>query len=130
MYLKIKYNKTIKKVMSDSENDIESLIDPLDIFIFNESNSIIDLYDDLKNRVPYFFGNTSLPLYNFILSHIFEKNNIKKLNFDITFFINEFNKEIQVTLDTVNKFILNRKKSLKCGSINLNEWQIFCYENF
>lgn len=114
--------------MSDSESDnFESLIDPLDIFIFNESNKIIDLHEDLKNRVPYFFGNTSLPLYNFLLSHIFD-NKSEKLNFDITFFINEFNKEIRVTLDTVNNFLINRRKRFKC--VELKEWQIFCFENF
>ena len=116
--------------MSDSESDNTIQIDQLDMFIFNDGNKIIDLHEDLKNRVPYFFGNTSLPLYNFLLEHIFYNNQIKNLNFNITFFINEFNKEIRVTLDTVNNFLINRPKRLKCGSIKLKDWQVFCYENF
>jgi hypothetical protein len=117
--------------MSDTESESEITLDPLDTFIFNESDSIIDLHEDLKNRVPYFFKNTSIPLYNFILDHIFtskSKNVPVSVN---SYFINEYNKEIQVTLCTVNYFLLNnRKKSLKCGSIKLKDWQVFCYENF
>jgi hypothetical protein len=112
----------------DSESDNEIQYDPIDVFIFNESDSIIDLYDDLKNRVSYFFGNTSLPLYKFLLNHI--SKDFKPTKHINEYFINEFNKEIQVTLDTTNKFLLNRKKSLKCGSITLKDWQVFCYENF
>lgn len=117
--------------MSDTESENEITLDPLDLFISNESESIIDLHEDLKNRVPYFFKNTSIPLYNFLLDHIFTpKSGIIQKNVN-DYFINEYNKEIQVTLDTVNYFLLNnRKKSLKCGSIKLKDWQIFCYENF
>ena len=123
--------------MSDYESESESdfMIDPLDIldiFIFNENDNIIDLHEDLRNRIPYFFKYTSLPLYTFLLNHIFDdkktyKKTYKKVN---EYFINEYNKEIQVTLDTVNNYILNRKDSLKCGFIKLIDWQVFCYENF
>lgn len=117
--------------MSDTENESENkndiLIDPLELFIYNESDSIIDLHQDLKSRFPYFFKDTSLPLYTFILNHI--TNNLPvKNNYDINYFINEYNKEIQVTLDTVNAFLVNRKKSFK--KIDIKNWQAFCYENF
>lgn len=113
--------------MSDSENEESNLIDPLDLFIFDESNRIIDLHEDLKNRVPYFFGNTSLPLYNFLLDHISNSKEPKGQNLN-EYFIHEFNKEIQVTLYTVNQFLINRRKRFKC--VELKDWQVFCYENF
>jgi hypothetical protein len=120
--------------MSDTESESENEItlDPFELFVFNESDSIIDLHEDLKNRVPYFFKNTSIPLYNFILDHIFFISKHKNVSVAVNdYFINEYNKEIQVTLDTVNYFLVNnRKKSLKCGSIKLKDWQVFCYENF
>lgn len=113
--------------MSDTENENENE-NTLEIFLFNESESIIDLHEEFKKRVPYFFKNTSIPLYNFILDHIFiSKSEIRQKSVN-EYFINEYNKEIQVTLETVNYFLL--KKSVKCGSIKLKDWQIFCYENF
>lgn len=118
--------------LSDTEksDESENENDRLDIFIFNESNKIIELYEDLKNRFPYFLGNTSIPLYNFILNHIFQTNKIKtnKKNDNVIYFINDFYKEIQVTLDVVNNYLLNQKKKFKC-IIELKDWQVFCYEN-
>ena len=59
--------------MSDtSDSEEEDFVDPLDLFIFNNGNDIIDLFDDLKSRVPYFFGNTCIPIYNLVLDQ-FEK---------------------------------------------------------
>lgn len=115
---------------TDTENENESIIYPFDTFIFNESDYIIDLHEDLKNRVPYFFRNTSVYLYDFILNHIFDKKNTQHNFYVNDYFINEYHNEIQVTLDTVNNYLLNRKKSLKCCSIKLIDWQNFCYENF
>lgn len=131
MYDNLSDTEFTEATESDNEND------KLDVFIFNESNKIIDLHNDLKNRFPYFLGNTSIPLYNFILNHIFYKvkklkSDDKKIEYHLFNFINEYYKEIQVTLNVVNNYLLNQKKSLKCkySDIELKDWQVFCYENF
>ena len=112
--------------MSDTE--IETC--QFDLFVFNEGDRIIDLYDDLKSRVPYFFANTSITLYSFILDHIFNKNHMsnKYNDNDNDYWNLEYNNEIKVTLNVVNNYLFNAKKRnhLKCGEIQLKPWQNFC----
>ena len=105
---------------TDSSEDID-IVDHLDKFIFDHSESVINLYQELKSRVPYFFGNTCVPLYNIILEQ-FEKPYIPIKLFDTTF-LQKYNTEIRVTLNVINNFLYN----IKCKPIHINKWEHFCY---
>ena len=110
--------------MSDTDSSEEpEFIDPLDKFIFDNSNDIIDLYYDLKSRVPWFFGNTCVPLYCLIIDQFDTIMVPKKL---VNTFLYEYQNEIQVTLNVVNTFLYKRK----CKPINVCTWQHFCYNTF
>jgi hypothetical protein len=121
--------------MSDIEDEIP-LINPIELFIFNESDNILDLYDDLESRFTYFFeNNANIKLYDFLLNHIFKKqynlNNLNNLNnLDLKNFLlfkTQFRNEINVLLQVVNNYLITKNIKKK---ITLNDWELFCYENF
>lgn len=109
--------------MSDNESEEFEDTDPLDKFIFDNGDNIIDLHMDLKSRVPYFFGDTCIPIYNLILDQ-YERKLIKPPFYNFYYeFYNEYKNVIQATLPVINTFLHKRK----CKEIDINNWIVFCY---
>lgn len=103
-------------------------------FLENETENVIDLFHDLKNRFPYFLGDRSEKLTEFIIDNIYEvlqsKNN-KVDNYKLTSFIKNNRNEISVTLNVLNRFLAtrtwNRKNTPKTKTIKESNWITFCF---
>lgn len=109
--------------MKDIEVNIEVNIDK---FITDESDNILDIYYDIKNRFPYFFDKLSFPIYtDLLIDIIFTDNTTMYKNYEMcnSYFFDENIKEISITQEITNYFLKKYKKS-----VNNNIWDNFCYK--
>jgi hypothetical protein len=115
-------------------------IDPIDLFITNETDNIIDLYYDMENRFPYILNNMgSANLTCFIIDTIFElpRNTNQRFLYPFTskfqnktqystnhiLFQKEYKNEINVGLMLINNYLYKFKNC----SIDYNDWLEFIY---
>lgn len=103
---------------SDTENlqdcPNEYLEDPVDVFMFNQTNNLMDLYYDLRNRLPYFLDKLEFSdLLHFItdinldLKHHYKPHNPHKLYH----FESEYNRELTTCLYIINNHMAIYKKT-------------------
>lgn len=116
----------------DSEN--ESLPDyhenyeetEIDIFIYKETDYIMDIYYDLKDRIPYFLDKLQFSdLLHFIIDIKFNryKNNKRYNQRHLEYFEQEYKQEIDGILYAMNNSLLIYKKL----QIGYNEFLLFSY---
>jgi hypothetical protein len=101
--------------------------DHIDLFIYCESDNIIDLYYEIENRHPYFLHNmSSSHLMCFIIDYNFGLyQNTKKYNYQhLAYFEHEFITEIDTTLMLINNYVYRFKRL----NINYTDWLKFCYD--
>lgn len=124
--------------MSDNSSDHSDDYKPISIeelieeFEFNESDKILDLYYDLKNRIPYFIDDMQFfDIFSFIIDNRFSQ--YKKYLFEAThsqleYFKNEYCDEINTSLFVLNNFLkIQNPKIYKRLNINYQDWFEFCY---
>lgn len=124
----------------DSDNNDDNLSEsylvkptPIELFYDNEIDNLIDLFDDLKDRFYYLFGTRSEKFTKFLIENIFEVNSksISTWNKSIRYikvdnkFIEEFNYEINIALNIINKYLESKKYIKK--KINIHCLIEFCY---
>ena len=121
---------------SDTSSDYSdesglSSIDREHNFLERETDNLIDLFHDVKSRFPYFLGDRSEILTEFIIENIFEHSawdNKKVVDYH---FIDENYKEINVTLNVINRFLATRRWNSKnrplTNTIKESNWIKFCY---
>ena len=115
---------------SDSESS--GKISPIDIFMDNEMDNLIDLFRDLKDRFPYFLGDRSEVLTGFLLDHLFDVSYkcvpTLVVNKD---FLDANILEISITYTVVDDFLASRKwgksKPLRTV-IDYGDWVRFCHK--
>jgi hypothetical protein len=97
--------------------------DPIDSFMYHESDNIIDLYYEMENRFPYFLNNMkSSDLYCFIIDKLITNKKGKCNQDHILYFEQEYKTEINVTLMLLNNYLYKFKKF----SIHYDDWLNFC----
>jgi len=117
----------------ENDNDIDTEYmhdtyeDPIDIFISNYTDTIIDLYYEIMNQFPYVLNSmNSSHLMSFIIHHNYHTQNYNynrrsnKKKFDI--FESEFKIEIIESLKSINKYSYN-----PYHSITYDDWLYFLY---
>ena len=112
-------------------NEID-YIDPIELFIKNESDNIYYLMCDLKNRFYYFLDKIhSGHLLSLILDSKFNlehKSHFDDMDIDISIhninkFINKNDNELDISFQIINNYLYK----FKC-EIKKNDWLIFCYK--
>ena len=117
----------------DSEN--ESLSDyreefqenEIDAFIFKETDYIMDLYYDIKDRIPYFLDKLQFSdLLHFIIDLKFSlyNNNKRYDNKNLTYFEHEYTQEINGILYVINNYLYKYKKL----QVNYDTFLLFSYD--
>lgn len=96
---------------------------PIDSFITNETDNIIDLFYDLEYRFPYMFNNMrSSDLMCFIIDNIFQLPINQKYHYNISsYFEQEYNNEINIALMLINNYLLKFKNC----NIQYDDWLDF-----
>lgn len=112
---------------SYSVDDNES---SFDIFLSLHLEEILDFCDELKDSIPYLFGNlkstdlTQLVLYSLDFELNFDTQNIFTVrnhsNFE--YFINEFHDELVTSHNKFSKYLSAFNKEIAFGN-----WSRFCY---
>jgi len=108
---------------SDASSDIEFFENELDDFLYNHTDNMIDLFENIKERFYYFLGNRSEKLSSLIIDNCFSEDYKKVEIHDI--FEMKYIIEISTTLDLTNQFLKNNKLS----PISRKKWVHFCFEN-
>jgi hypothetical protein len=115
---------------SDNSDFVES-VSPIEMFIDYELDNIIDLFYDIKNRFYYFLGDRSEHLTEFVIDNIYQNSWNKTHVFIPQSFVEEYQQEIIVTLNSVNNFLASRKWVRKykplTKTIKESNWIEFCY---
>ena len=100
---------------------------PIDKFIFDETDYIMDLYYDLRDRLPYFLDKLKFSdLLHFIINIKFNlKYNCKRYNPDkLYYFESEYSTELTTFLYVINNYM----KKYKNFIINYDIFLIFAYQ--
>lgn len=111
--------------LSDHYEEFEET--EIDKFIFTETDYIMDLYYDIKDRIPYFLDKLHFHhLLHFIIDLKFghykipSKYNEKQLNY----FEHEYQQEIHGMLYVINNYLTKYKKF----QIDYNTFLLFSYK--
>lgn len=116
----------------DSENEYlsnykdEFQENEIDKFIFNESDYIMDVYYDLKDRIPYFIDQLGFSdLLHFIIDIKFNmyRDNHNYHQPQLDYFEHEYKKEIDSILYVLNNYLRKYNKL----QINYNTFLLFSY---
>lgn len=100
-------NESLQEHFEDFEEN------EIDKFIYYESDYIMDLYYDLKDRLPYFLDKLTFSnLLHFIIDLKFGiyKNNKRYNQHTLDYFENEYQQEIQGMLYVINNYLHKYKK--------------------
>ncbi len=100
---------------------------PTDKFTFDETDYIMDLYYDLRDRLPYFLDKLKFSdLLHFIINIKFNlKYNCKRYNpYKLYYFESEYSTELTTFLYVINNYM----KKYKNFIINYDILLIFAYE--
>ena len=100
---------------------------PIDKFIFDETDYILDLYYDLRDRLPYFLDKLKFSdLLHFIINIKFNlKYNCKRYNPDkLYYFESEYSTELTTFLYVINNYM----KKYKNFIISYDIFLIFAYQ--
>jgi hypothetical protein len=100
---------------------------PIDKFIFDETDYIMDLYYDLRDRLPYFLDKLKFSdLLHFIINIKFNlKYNCKRYNPDkLYYFESEYSTELTTFLYVINNYM----KKYKNFIISYDIFLIFAYQ--
>ena len=117
--------------LSDSSEEF-FLLNPIEEFLDNETDNLIDLFDDMKSRFYYFLGDRSEKLTEFVLDNTFHSSwNEDKTRVPEWFSIDN-KQEISVTLSILNRFLATRRWRRNCKPVTTiiteKSWIQFCYE--
>jgi hypothetical protein len=97
--------------LSENHEDFEE--SEIDKFIFKETDYIMDIYYDLKDRIPYFLDKLHFSdLLHFIIDIKFNlyKNKTIYNQKHINYFEDEYAQEIHCILYVLNNYLLKYKK--------------------
>lgn len=109
------YKDIDSKYNSFSEDESRYIYDqdPIDHFISHETDYILDLYYDIRDRVPYFLDRIRFPdLFNFILDNKFNMYKNEKYYDErkLDKFYTEYKSEINGILYVINGYLSKYKK--------------------
>ena len=112
----------------ENENIIEDENLDIEEFYFYYSNDILDIYEEIKERLshsPFFFSNLKYPLLTeFIISFVLSNTTklpINKKYLDI--FNDYYSVEVESSYNIIQKFLRKFKRNLP-----YNKWQEFCFK--
>ena len=111
----------------NSLDDNEYRETPTDKFTFDETDYIMDLYYDLRDRLPYFLDKLKFSdLLHFIINIKFNlKYNCKRYNPDkLYYFESEYSTELTTFLYVINNYM----KKYKNFIISYDIFLIFAYQ--
>lgn len=110
-----------------THSDTESHEDSEQLFLSNNYDDILDLYDELKEMFPmnpnFLILLESVTFCDFITDLIFERiNKYDHITNDFFTFIEVFNHEIRISYNYINNFMF--KYNTK---ISIQQWEKFCF---
>lgn len=110
---------------SDSDDLSEEVVDPVDKFIDDESDNVIDLFYDLQQRFPWFLTRMrSSHLLSFLTDRKFNvKIKVVKHANTFTRFIEEFDKELETTHFVISTYFCSARNF----QVTRDNWNVFCY---
>lgn len=112
------------ETLSDYKEEFQE--NEIDKFIFNESDYIMDVYYDLKDRIPYFLDKLGFSdLLHFIVDIKFNmyKNTHRYNQQQLDYFEHEYKQEVDGILYVLNNYLCKYKKL----QIDYNTFLLFSY---
>jgi hypothetical protein len=95
----------------DSVNTFDTTFDTIDKFISDETDYLLDLYYDLKDRIPYFLDKMHFHhLSDFIIDNKFNTYENNKRYSNLDYFYSEYKTEINAALFVINGYLCKYKK--------------------
>lgn len=115
--------------MSGNDNSLDYYENPIDKFMFYETDYIMYLYYDLRNRLPYFLDKLHFSdLLHFIIDIKYNLNynyNYKPYNSNkLYYFEAEYNTELEAYLYVINNYMKKYKKF----TIGYDDFLLFAHE--
>ena len=97
---------------SSEDEFYDSIDNKIDKFISDETDYILDLYYELKDKFPYFLDKMSFHnLLTFIINNKFTNVITKRYNPNtLDYFYSEYSSEITATLSIINQYLSKYKK--------------------
>jgi hypothetical protein len=114
----------------ENENSIDDQNLDVEDFYFYYSNDILDIYEEIKERLshsPFFFSNLKYPLLTeFIISFVLYNGNDTTTMCSqgtLNLFNDYYSVEIESSYNIIYKFLRKFKRNLQ-----YNKWQEFCFK--
>ncbi len=112
----------------ENENIIEDENLDVEEFYFYYSNDILDIYEEINERLshsPFFLSNLKYPLLtDFIISFVLYNTTKLPINKNYLDIFNDYySAEIESSYNIIQKFLRKFKRNLP-----YNKWQEFCFK--